>query len=351
MASFKNSCIIVVDPQRDFEQNGSLCVSNDANTIYYNINRILPLFNMQVASQDYHSINHSSFVDVTKGEVPYETVKDVILPDGSVFKQICWPVHCVMNTIGVKFSEFFKFDPNKLRIVRKGLNDQVESYSAVGDITPEKKFEKTALVHHLISNNITDVYLCGLAFDFCVGNTALDLVKSRFNIHILTDCTRYFGQKNSDDITNKIFSSKSSQSMFDRLTQSCVNFITSSEIPSNLISVYSGELFLPRVSELNDVCQTIYKILTPGELKIFNETSEFAGTPLDIRDGYIHMSQNMAQVERVKNKYYKDQKVYLLHINVNTLENLKYETISNGDIYPHLYGILKLSNVSSLVEL
>lgn len=82
---------------------------------------------------------------------------------------------------------------------------------------------------------------------------------------------------------------------------------------------------------------TIYKILTQDEFKQFKKEQIFKGTLLDLKDGYIHMSKNIEQVNRVKNKYYKDSQVILLHINANMIPNLVYEKISNGDTYPHLY--------------
>lgn len=85
----------------------------------------------------------------------------------------------------------------------------------------------------------------------------------------------------------------------------------------------------------------IYKILTCAEWTILQNTKKFQGTQLDIRDGYIHMSKNMEQVNRVKNKYYKDTQIVLVHIDSSKIPNLKYEEISNGDTYPHLYEILK----------
>jgi uncharacterized protein (DUF952 family) len=90
-----------------------------------------------------------------------------------------------------------------------------------------------------------------------------------------------------------------------------------------------------------------YKILTVTEFEKFAKDKVFIGTPLDIKDGYIHMSSTKEQMERVKQKYYKDQKIYLLEIDLDKLNNVKFEPISNGDIYPHLYGDLKIDDVIS----
>lgn len=95
----------------------------------------------------------------------------------------------------------------------------------------------------------------------------------------------------------------------------------------------------------------VYKILLESELDEFVATGEFIGTALDLRDGYIHMSSTEEQMTRVKNKYYKDQKVYLLKIDSSKLDNLKYEPISNGDLYPHQYGKLMLDWVVGVTQM
>lgn len=90
-----------------------------------------------------------------------------------------------------------------------------------------------------------------------------------------------------------------------------------------------------------------YKLLLPAEWEQFQKDKEFHGTTMDIRDGYIHMSETTEQMIRVKEKYYKDTKMYLVKIDPKKLSNLKYEPASNGDLYPHEYGILRLDSVLS----
>lgn len=97
----------------------------------------------------------------------------------------------------------------------------------------------------------------------------------------------------------------------------------------------------------NSLKTTAYKILTIVEFQKFMKDGKFLGTSLDLKDGYIHMSSTKQQMERVKNKYYKDEEVYLLEIDLTRLDNVKFEPISNGDLYPHHYGILKFSDVVS----
>ena len=98
--------------------------------------------------------------------------------------------------------------------------------------------------------------------------------------------------------------------------------------------------------------RNIYKILTKQEFKSFLSEGIFSGSKLDKRDGYIHLSSNELQYTRVRNKYYAEHdKVHLLHINSAKLSNLRYETTSSGDIYPHQYGSLKISDVIKVEEI
>jgi len=87
----------------------------------------------------------------------------------------------------------------------------------------------------------------------------------------------------------------------------------------------------------------VYKIFTIDEYNNFEQTKIFSGTNLDLKDGYIHMSKNMDQVNRVIDKYYKNIPIVLAELNLNSMKNVKFEQISNGDTYPHLYDILKFS--------
>ena len=98
----------------------------------------------------------------------------------------------------------------------------------------------------------------------------------------------------------------------------------------------------------------VYKILEENEWTNFFKEKKFLGTNLDLKDGYIHMSSTQEQIERIREKYYKDKTALLLHINLNKLietNKLKYEPISNGDLYPHLYDHLSIDQVEKVVEM
>ncbi len=91
----------------------------------------------------------------------------------------------------------------------------------------------------------------------------------------------------------------------------------------------------------------IFKILTEEQYAAFNESGIFAGSEIDIKDGYIHMSKE-DQLERILNKYFAGQDIVIAEIDFEALKSeIKWEPASNGDLFPHLYRPLQLSEVVS----
>ena len=90
---------------------------------------------------------------------------------------------------------------------------------------------------------------------------------------------------------------------------------------------------------------SIFKVLTEKEYESFNEAGEFLGSKMDIEDGFIHMSTE-AQLERILTKYFSGQDVMIAQIDYEALiSEIKWEAASNGDLFPHLYRPLLLSEV------
>ena len=83
----------------------------------------------------------------------------------------------------------------------------------------------------------------------------------------------------------------------------------------------------------------VFKILTADQWSAFQEAGEFIGSPVDIQDGYIHLS-TAVQTERVLNKYYADTRpVFIIEFqSKEIMDLLKWEKASNNDLFPHLYG-------------
>tara|TARA_A100001035_G_C27413951_1_gene334198 strand:- start:108 stop:455 length:348 start_codon:yes stop_codon:yes gene_type:complete len=95
----------------------------------------------------------------------------------------------------------------------------------------------------------------------------------------------------------------------------------------------------------------VFKIIEKDEWKKAKKTGSYGGSKKDIKDGYIHFSEEQ-QVKETLNKYYKDKKnLILLKVHTLNLEHLLWEQASNGDMYPHLYSSLDVKYVKDEFEL
>jgi nicotinamidase/pyrazinamidase len=170
--------LIVVDVQYDFCPGGALPVARGDEAIFV-INRITHRFDRVVATQDWHPRNHVSFAG-THNRKPFE----VIRIDG--MEQALWPDHCVQGTHGAQLHK--DFDTNDVDlIVRKGTDPAIDSYSAF--IENDSK-TATGLHYYLRGFAIPDVYICGLATDFCVYHSAMDARRLGFSVSVILDATR-----------------------------------------------------------------------------------------------------------------------------------------------------------------
>ena len=171
--------LIVVDVQNDFLPGGALPVPNGDEVIAV-INKLQPRFELIVATQDWHPADHGSFAANHPGKQP----GDRIMLDG--IEQILWPVHCVQKTRGAEFAP--SLDISRLvRVFQKGTDPRIDSYSALFDNAHRRA---TGLGDYLKQREVTDVYLCGLALDYCVKYSALDAIQLGFNAHVIADACR-----------------------------------------------------------------------------------------------------------------------------------------------------------------
>src|SRR5262245_51197268 len=117
--------LILVDIQNDFLPGGALAVP-DGDAIVPIVNRILPRFDLVIATQDWHPVNHGSFAANHPGRKPFEQINLHGLP------QTLWPVHCVQNTGGACFAP--GLDTRRIaRVFPKGTDPQWDSYSGLFD--------------------------------------------------------------------------------------------------------------------------------------------------------------------------------------------------------------------------
>lgn len=175
----KNQALIVVDVQNDFLETGSLPVPEGSKVIPV-INKAMPLFQTVVLTQDWHPTEHKSFASNHENKKPYDVTT---MPYG---QQVLWPAHCVQNSKGAELAETLAVKGTEFK-VRKGTNSEVDSYSAFFEADGKSK---TILADWLRERGITEVFLCGLATDFCVSWSALDAVKEGFKTFVLEDACR-----------------------------------------------------------------------------------------------------------------------------------------------------------------
>ena len=95
----------------------------------------------------------------------------------------------------------------------------------------------------------------------------------------------------------------------------------------------------------------IYKICTKSELKDTKNKEQFKGSKKDLDDGFIHFSSE-EQIKGTLKKYYSNQKdLILLKVDTLKLDHLIWEQASDGNMFPHLYSPLDLSNVVDEFEI
>jgi nicotinamidase/pyrazinamidase len=170
--------LIIVDVQNDFVPGGSLPVP-EGNTIVPLINKLQSRFELVVATQDWHPANHLSFASNHPGKKPFERV---ILGG---LEQTLWPDHCVQGSQGACFVS--ELDERKIEaIFRKGTDPQIDSYSGFFDNGHKRA---TGLGDYLKGRGVGEVYVCGLAAEYCVLYTALDAISLGFQTYYIEDAT------------------------------------------------------------------------------------------------------------------------------------------------------------------
>lgn len=161
LSPHENDALLIVDLQNDFLPGGNLGVP-EGDQIVPVINRYIALFTAAqlpvFASRDYHPKDHCSFTE----------------QGGS------WPSHCVAGTKGADFAEGLNL-PEDVSIVSKATEQDRDAYSAL---------EQTGLKSELKQRLVKRVFVCGLATDYCVVATILDLLQADFEVMLLVDAVK-----------------------------------------------------------------------------------------------------------------------------------------------------------------
>jgi len=171
--------LILVDIQNDFLPGGALAVPRGDEVVGV-ANRLQDSFDRVVATKDYHPPGHGSFASSHSGH----RVGDVIQLQG--LDQILWPDHCVQGTSGAELAPGLQTSRIE-KIFYKGVDPDIDSYSAFFDNASRRS---TGLDAYLCDQGIEEIYIAGLATDYCVRATALDGARLGFEVNVVADGCR-----------------------------------------------------------------------------------------------------------------------------------------------------------------
>ena len=174
-----DTALLLIDIQNDFCPGGALAVK-EGDQIVSEVNKLLKIFPINILTQDWHPYDHTSFASNHEGKEPLSLINMYYGP------QVLWPDHCIQDTNGSHFHPDL-ITINSDLIIRKGFRNEIDSYSAFYEndhITP------TGLDGYLKNRGIKNIYLCGLALDFCVSFSAIDGAKLGFDVYVIKDACR-----------------------------------------------------------------------------------------------------------------------------------------------------------------
>jgi nicotinamidase/pyrazinamidase len=171
--------LLVIDLQNDFCPGGALAVA-DGDSVIQPIQRVAQRFEHVILTQDWHPADHFSFASAHPGKKPFEQIESGYGP------QTLWPDHCVQGTKGAEFHSDLSLTRAEL-ILRKGFRRTIDSYSAFFE---NDRSTSTGLAGYLRERALTRVFLAGLAYDYCVGYSALDARRLGFPAFVIRDACR-----------------------------------------------------------------------------------------------------------------------------------------------------------------
>ena len=173
------TALLIIDVQNDFCPAGALEVAG-GNEIISDINKEMKKYDCVVLTQDWHPKGHSSFAISHEGKNPLDVVK---MPYGD---QILWPEHCIQGSKGAEFH--CKLDTDRASaVIRKGSNPLIDSYSAFFE---NDRRTATGLDGYFKTLGIEEIYLVGLATDFCVNYSAQDAAKLGYKVSVFEGMCR-----------------------------------------------------------------------------------------------------------------------------------------------------------------
>jgi nicotinamidase/pyrazinamidase len=191
--------LIIVDVQNDFTKHGKLEVPEGEKVVPVT-NALMEsgYYDLHIASQDWHPRGHKSFASSHTGHSMYSVI------DLGGFPQVLWPDHCVEGTDGAALHPDLKMGFID-RVIKKGTNEKVDSYSVFFDNNKLCKTElddflrHVALQHHIPKSEL-ELDFVGLALDYCVAFSAKDSVNLGYKTRLIVDATRAVNLQPGDDL-------------------------------------------------------------------------------------------------------------------------------------------------------
>jgi nicotinamidase/pyrazinamidase len=171
--------LVLVDIQNDFVPGGALPVQ-EGDRVAPVANELMRQFELVVATQDWHPPDHASFAANHPGKKVGEMIELGGLP------QVLWPVHCVQGTRGAEFVA--ELDVSRVtQLFRKGTDPAIDSYSGFYDNGWRRA---TGMGDWLKDRGVRELFVMGLATDYCVKFTALDGRRLGFEVSLVEEGCR-----------------------------------------------------------------------------------------------------------------------------------------------------------------
>jgi nicotinamidase/pyrazinamidase len=204
MQLLPTDALLVIDMQLDFLParsglGGALAVPA-GDEIIPGINTLAARFDHVILTQDWHPASHISFAS-THGLQPFtDTIQAPYGP------QALWPDHCLQGSAAAGFPPELDI-PHAELILRKGFRRDIDSYSA---FTENDGTTTTGLAAYLQARGFQRLFFTGLAYDYCVGFSALAATRLGFESIVIEDLTRGIAPT-SIDATNAAFATANVQ--------------------------------------------------------------------------------------------------------------------------------------------
>ena len=176
----KRRALFIVDLQKDFCPGGSLAVPF-GDKIVSLINEMMPKFDIVIASREWHPVNHKTFTT----ENPGSKIFDQVEISGKMMT--IWPPHCVQNTEGAEFHPDLNL--TNVKVFSKGV--EIDNHPFSGFLAVDEN--GISAEDYLNKNAIDEVYVVGLAGDYCVKETASDC-SVFFKTYFILDATRFISK-------------------------------------------------------------------------------------------------------------------------------------------------------------